>query len=464
MMVERQTQPHPPPPAAESSVARVMGGLYQLALEAFRGPDRKSVVFTILNDTINLIPYERASLWNLETRRPALMGISGQASVNSRSELAEAWQALVERIEQPAAPQSLGPQAFADIPGAWETVQGTPYEKAVLWVPISAGGRSVAGLWLERPATTPWSEDEAHLLQVLADGYGAALNVHRPRLSRLSALRPDTVARKIIWACLISMLLYVLFFFPVRMRVVAPCKVVPDTPLLVTAPLDGVVEELNVQPGEAVEEGQALFRYEAHVAQQDLDVARQQVAIVRSQLERATILALTGEATSDEVAVLTQRLKQEQARLDLARYTVERLVMRAPRAGVVQIERPHEWKARPVRLGEAVLTLVDPKLSRVRIWIPESDKLPGIEENPCTVFLDASPAQSLRAEMAFVANAATVSPDGVPGFVAEATWSGGRRPLTLGLTGTAVLHGEYASIAYWVFRKPWLAVRTWLGV
>ena len=67
------------------------------------------------------------------------------------------------------------------------------------------------------------------------------------------------------------------------MSTLAPAKIVAKDPLIVSAPIDGVIAEILVLPNTVVSEGQVLFtfedttfRSEYAVAERNLDVAMAQ--------------------------------------------------------------------------------------------------------------------------------------------------------------------------------------------
>jgi len=132
--------------------------------------------------------------------------------------------------------------------------------------------------------------------------------------------------------------------------------------------------------------------------------------------------------------------------------------------GVVQIADPHTWAGRPVRIGERIMTIVDPDRTKVRMWISQDDKVGGIADRPVSIVLYAKPHVATLARISFVSNAAGMSPAGRSSFMAEATWADGLGSGALGLKGQAILYGKRVSPAYWICRKPWAAMRRRLGL
>lgn len=453
-------------PSPDGAAARLMGIVHRLVLDAIRSPNGRNAVFRILNDSAKLIPYERSTLWSFASGGPRLLGISGQASVPPRTELVEAWYRIISAASCPEGPVVLSASQAdpADVED-WSRVTGNDHERQVLWLPLRTDTGVEAALWLERGGASPWGEDEISLLAVLTEGYAVALERHRVGgRGWWRTLGLDKPKRRIARAVVGVVVAAALFLCPFRLKVVAPCEIVAESPYLVTAPLNGVIEELAVKPGGSVRKGDLLCRYEETIPQQELKVARQQVEIAQAQLDRATVLALEGEDTGSEVAILRDRLAQEKTRLDLSQSVVDRLSVGAAVDGVVQITAPHTWAGRPVRIGERVMTIVDPERTKVRIWIAQDDNVAGLAESPVKIILYAKPHTSCLAKVLFVSNAAGMSPAGVSSFLAEATWLAERSGGPLGLKGQAVLYGKRVSLAYWICRKPWAAIRRRLGL
>jgi len=224
------------------------------------------------------------------------------------------------------------------------------------------------------------------------------------------------------------------------------------------------VEEVTVAPGQHVPADQVLFRYDARAILHELKVARQQVRIVRSQMERARSQAFEDDKALSEIAVLTHRLAQEQARLELAEANAGQIEVKAQRPGTVLVDRPHEWRGKPVRVGERVMRIVEARNTRLRIWLAEADNVELDPEAPVRVFLNVAPDASLTAEVEHVGPTVTLSPANVPSFMAEAKWTGDHPPLRIGLKGTAILYGEEVSLLYWIGRRPLMAIRRFFGL
>jgi hypothetical protein len=110
-----------------------------------------------------------------------------------------------------------------------------------------------------------------------------------------------------------------------------------------------------------------------------------------------------------------------------------------------------------------VVTLIDPQQTAVRIWLAHDDNVDLNPQLPVDVFLYATPHRSQQADVVYEAPTTAPSPAGVPSFLVEADWRGPDAPPRPGLKGTAVLYGPKTTIAYWLARKPWSALRKAFG-
>jgi hypothetical protein len=128
------------------------------------------------------------------------------------------------------------------------------------------------------------------------------------------------------------------------------------------------------------------------------------------------------------------------------------------------IENPEQWRGKPVKVGEKILSINDPNNTKLRIWIPEDDNILLDPEKHIKVVLNIDPAKAYEAALQFVATEASLSDLHIPSFVAEAKWVTLPEDNKLGLQGTAILYGEKVSLLYYLIRKPLAAVRRKIGL
>lgn len=447
----------------EQDALVALSALHQLSLECFLSGSSQELVFRILNRSVRVLAYDRAYLWDLRSRRPKLQGVSGRVHISRESELLPRWRRVIAGLKAPDQNQVLGVDGLGpDAIGDWQALAAANGGTSALWVPLVEDGRVVAGIWLERWAGRPWQAKDVKLSASLGVSYAAAWGKFNRPVSAGQLLRRYVTRRRL--GLILGLLVIMSLFWQVPLRVVAPCEVIPKDPWVVTAPLNGVVAEVVVQPGQAVAAGDPLFTYDQRTALEELKVARQQVEIIRSSLNRSRMQAFTDSKARAEMGLLEHRLEQEEARLKLAEYTVGKLQVAAETPGRVVIDDPHRWRGRPVVVGQTVLMVVDPAKSKLRIWLPESDNVEFDRHKRLKIILNAFPERSLGGELTYVAQNVAPSPDNLPSVMAEAEWDQGQANLRIGLKGAAVLYGEDVSLAYWLLRKPMAKVRKFLGL
>lgn len=428
----------------------------RLLLQAGECSALSALGFHILNHTAEFLPYDRAILLAADGR---MIGVSGTATPDQNSGLAEdrcAWVAALQNKPQIVVPDAL-PRELRE---RWQSFSAGVKGCAALWVPL---GEGLPGLWLERWNALSWREKELESFLPLAGGYG---NFWRRLDSApggwLKCCRKKITRRRSFIGALV---LLAFLLLPVRLRIVALCEVIPEEPAAIAAKIDGVVERVLARPGEAVAEGQPLVRLEPEVVLQERQSARQALNEAHARYLSARTGALHDPRQRAQLPELANRLRQEQARLALADFRARNLTIPAPISGVAIITDPDEWAGRPVTVGERILVVADPARSRVRIFLPLTDKIDFAPQAPVKVILDNDSAASRSATLRQVAAHASERP-GVGGcFFAEADWlDPADSGLSLGVSGTAVVYGQRVPLAYWLLRRPLAALRRWCGI
>jgi multidrug resistance efflux pump len=436
----------------------------QLAHEAADCPNRRRLIFHMLNRTAALCDYDRATAWSLVGRRPRLLGISGQARINRHSPTASQWANLLAARDDLGHTQHLTDDSWQGTQlNTWRSLAAQTDGLQAVWLPLPPGAGPELGLCFERWGEAGWLQSQTQALTSLACWYGLAWSAVR---STPAALR-DWLARwkTVTLLGLLVGLVAALALVRLPLRIVAPCQVVPVEPLAVTAPLDGVIERVLVQPGQPVQAGAVLARYDSRAIRERRNIAAQQVQVVQAQLQQAQVGGFDDPADRAEIALLQNRLEQERARLALAEYQLGQATITAPQAGQVAIDDPTAWRGRPVMTGQRLLMLIDPQRTKLHIDLPTDDRIAFDHDRPVRIMLHAQPDRTFKAELSYIAPQTQTSDRGVVSFPAEAAWSNSwsSSPPRVGLSGTAVIYGQPVCLGYWLGRKPLAWLRTHLG-
>lgn len=430
----------------------VLAALNRLSLKAFSCKSRKILIFTLLNETIHVIPYSRVMLWDLSSTSPVFEGVSGGDRLAKPEK--KLIQDLIGDLESPNTVQRLGPSAFKKMGDSF--LKNQFQEKSYLWLPLLVSGKAKYALWLERERKEKWRQDEVDLLCFLAQGYGVALEKFY-RIPFLKKLKTPA------YLVIIFMFFASLVGVKVPLRIVAPCEVVPKDPYYVTAPLKGIIDQITVEPGAFVEKGTLLFSYDDKIAFQELNIAEKEVERAASELQRTMSFAFRDPMQLAKMGLLALELEKEKLVLQQAKERFEQLHVEAPVNGVIILDDPEVWRGQPISTGERILMISDPGKTKIRFWIPESDNVDIIREKGIKVFLNIDPASTYWANVVYIGNYARISEAGFNSFIAEGEWVEPPENMKLGLKGTAVLYGENVSLGYFLVRRPWKALRQFIG-
>lgn len=457
-MSTQQPPPNVPPMQQKEVVAAInlLSLINKLNLKIFSTKTRKGLIFTILNDTAQVLRYDRAVLWSFEEESPKMLGVSGQSVLKSTTETAKKWRDVVEDIKEPDKPKILTQDDLSESKRTFLEITEQDPKPAVLWIPIYVNQELKLGLWLEKWNHGTWAKQEEEILTHLSQAYGIAWEKFLPKYS-FSMLRN----KRFLITALIATLLLLSLRIP--LRVVAPSEVVPKDPILITAPIEDIIAKIDVKPGQHVKEGDVLFEYDKRISLENLKAAEEQRQVALRDLNRAKTLAFSDPKSLTEISVLEAKLKKEEVNLNLAKYHASQLVVKSPQDGIVMLDDPEQWQGKPVHVGEKILMITNPKKTKVRIWIPESDNIPLDPKVPIKVVLNIDPGTTYEAKLDYISNASTINEkQHIASFIAEADWT---EPVEakIGLKGISILYGENVSLFYWLTRKPINYFRNLIG-
>jgi len=231
----------------------LLAAISRLGLKAYKCKTLQSLIFLMLNDTHQIIKYNRGALWQFENGEPSLVGVSGSEAVNRRANLVKVWSSVIKKIKDPQHGQILLSEDLKDFSELSEIPELMTPHSSIAWLPILVHGKLVMGLWLERWYGKIWEDDEIEILNFLMQNYGAAWEKFHQDYKLF-----DTKNMPLLFGCTAGVLIS-LFIVHLPLRVVAPCEVVPLKPVVVAAPLEGIIKEIVVDPGQDVKAGDLLF-------------------------------------------------------------------------------------------------------------------------------------------------------------------------------------------------------------
>lgn len=326
----------------------------------------------------------------------------------------------------------------------------------ILWLPLKKGeDQQVATLWLS--CGSALSEDEMALLdritEVAAHALWALSQKKRKKLS---------IFNKKKWVYGAFGFLFLLGFLPVEQTVLAPAQVIAQDPIVVTAPMNGVIAHVSIEPNSQVKLGDVLLGYEDTELHGRLLIANEQVFLAQTELLSAKQAAFSDARVKAQVAVLENRLSLREVERDYVRKQTEKMAVTAPKNGVIIFNDKTDLVGLPVKTGQRLMQIAEPYKTKLQIDLPAADALLFSKKTKVRLFLDKSPLNSIEAELAYSSFDPYITPSGVLSYRLVANFTSDSLP-RLGLRGTAKLRGENVSLFYYVFRRPLSAMRQMIG-
>jgi len=432
--------------ASSWKAVHLLATINRLSYTANTSRSKPELIFLMLNETIRVVQYQRASLWTCNGGYQ-ILGVSGTSQFDPRSDQFVFLQRRLDTIENKSELKVLDPPQGGP----------SPEKPSLVWLPIPTEGEEKLGLLLERWKTNEWLEDEKVIIGFLMKNYGSAWN----RFTKSFKWHHILDHKVKLGALLLGL---IILAFPIDLPISAPAEVVAKEPYIIAAPLEGIIRDVPVTPGAKVQKGDLLFTYDDKEITHTLKSAEEEVGVVRSQLERSYILGMEDQEQREQLGILKHRLKKAESLLSLAEQKALDLKVLAPKDGVVVIDDPEKWRGNPTKVGEKVLTITDPHKSMVKIWIPEGDNVYIDPQKEIKVLLNISPERTYAAQLRYLSSESTLDEHSTPSFVAEAEWVQPPKNQQLGLKGSATLYGPKVSVFYWLMRRPWAFFRSIVGV
>ena len=459
--------PAAPPPPAENPI---LATFLDLEEDFRRARELDSLRTALVTGARKLVPYDCALLVERDPPLRAdgiavwrVRAASGVSGVDRRSPFVQAFERLVAdlaRIDEAQLAERQETVLGAD--DADDDLAGfTADFPHLLWTPLfRPDGTQIGALatFQEDPATRV----ETTLLSAIAGPWGHAFAALAERGWDLRARLGGKLgnARQGLWALALAALVLA---FPVHLSVLAPAEVVGTRTMPMAAPVDGVIREIFVEPGDRVEAGAPLFRLVDTKLRNEMEVAEKARAVALAKHQRAVQGTVANHGDGREIAVAKADLDVAEAELALARDLYDRTRVTAPRAGIAVYSARTDWIGRPVSTGERVMDIVDPGDLELRIDLGMSDALDLKTGTAVRLFQDGDPLSPVSAEVTRIGYRPVANAERQMVYRVFAGFAEGAAP-RLGARGTARIDGERVTLAFYLLRRPLAALRQKIGM
>lgn len=454
-MLAAEVKPLNPPTNTALSVLLQLEGMVRAA------QTQQELQFFFVNETRRLVPYRQAILLIPPTQSAQSYQVRAASSVPVVDRTVPLMQ-WTERLIRDLRQTSTGPDILhvteedcpIDLRPDWK--EFTPGYG--LWCPLKhPGGHVIGGLWLTRDQ--PWADHETTVMQRLGDAYAYAWRAVGPSNSRRWRWGLSRTTTWILAAATLSALA-----IPVPMSVLAPAKIVAKDPLIVSAPIDGVIAEILVLPNTVVSKGQVLFKYEDTTFRSEYDVAERNLDVAVAQYRRAAQGSFVEAEQKANVPLLKAEVELRETERNYAHERMTKVEVKAEQAGLLLYTDKSDWIGKPVVVGQRIMELANPQELEVRIDLPLEDAIVLREGASATLFLNADPFSSVPATVSHASYHAEVLPNNTLAYRVTAQIEQESSEFRIGWQGSAKIYGERVMLFTYLLRRPISAVRPWIGL
>jgi len=417
--------------------------------------------FIIVNETRRLVPYRQAVLLSPSSpssRRYEARAASSVPVVDRAAPLMQWTERLVRELRETSAAPDIRRVSETDcslkVRQDWKDFS-IDYG---LWCPLKhPDGQVHGGVWLTRDQ--PWADHELTVLQRICEAYAYAWRAVEQSGGRRWRWKLSPTATWILAAAVVGGLV-----IPVPMTTVAPAKIVAKNPMIVSAPIDGVISDILVPPNTLVSEGEVLFAYEDTAFRSEYHVAERNLDVAIAQYRRASQGSFVEADQKADVPLLKAEVELREIERNYMYERLAKVNVKAEQAGLVLYTDKSDWIGKPVVIGQRIMELADPQHLEVRIDLPVEDAIVLREGAPVKLFLNASPFSSVSLTVSHASYHAEVLPNNTLAYRVTAQLDQGDSEFRIGWQGSAKIYGEDVALFTYLFRRPISALRPWIGL
>lgn len=450
---------------------RSFASSFSLAIAALEQDGFKATATALVTELSARYVCQRASLGLRKGRRTRVEILSHSARFKQESNLIQDIAAAMdEAVDQDRS------VSFPPMEGDENTI--TQAHKQLLTragggstcsVPISEGGKIIGALTLERETSTPFAAAELEqldqILAVVAPTLWLRYEEERALPVKIGKSFKG-ILKRLFGAAHIRLKLAVLalvalsvfaFFARGDWRVTADAVVEGRVQRTIAAPIDGYIASSDARPGDRVSDGQLIGALD----DSDLRLERLKWSTLRRQMV-SELREARAQNSRAEVSIITAKIEQADAELELVDEQLSRTRLKAPFDGVVIEGDLSQLLGTPVKRGDPLFKIAPLDDYRIVLQVDEQDIAPVQAGLSGRLILASLPGRPVELEIQRVTPVSTAG-QGRNYFRVEASPLGEDLRLQPGMEGIGkITVGEERLV--WIWSRElltWLRLQTW---
>lgn len=413
--------------------------------------------FFTTNETHRLIPYHVAFLWKKNDPLGVdLLAQSGTPEIDKHS-ISNQWlKKIIHQLSALPLANKIHQLDLFDIAkdntDSFNWVETFP--NYVLWCPLFNKHDEVSGgLVYFREA--PFSDAETKMIGWLISGYQytwtSFLKQKKIPILKLLKSKPFIIAA------------FIVLFFPIHLSVLGTGTVVPSNPVLINSPIEGVIRSFSVTPGEYVRAGQLLFTLDKTDLESSADVSQKELLLTQAKLRTAINQGIDNEQINAEVPILKAQAAIDKARIEYTNSMLAKTKVTSPIDGIVIFDSKEDWVGQPVRTGERILVVTNPKQVELKIMLPIANVI-ELEQGDDGDFFVYGDLRPISVKIKTLGYNAKLLPNKILSYELRADFIDQKSMPQLGAQGNVRLYGSRVPLIYYLIRRPLQSMRQSFGI
>ena len=252
---------------------------------------------------------------------------------------------------------------------------------------------------------------------------------------------------------------------PVRESSLAPASIVATKPIVVSSSINGVLQDIHVQPNALVQKGDLLVSLDADQLLNDLDVVKKELESAKTEFLIASQRAFSQEDARAEVNLLKSRVEAAELNVKRAQSLLDRSRIYAEQDGLAIYTDKYDFLGQQVSIGRRIMLLADVNATEVDIYMPVGDTIDYNPGDEVLLFLNTDPTKPIKATLRQTSFEPRNQDNGDYVFLLKARFDSPDFKGRIGWAGTAkVYSSKKLSLFMYFFRRPISSLRRFIGI
>lgn len=418
----------------------------------------RSLFYIIVNQTREIIDYEQAVLLSYElSSKLKVIALSDMASIDSTSLYASFVEDLANHLiknnPNVDSPFEIDIKTHLSISLSEDLKEYSPPN--IMWVPLKISKNNVKieyHLVLFR--IDGWQNQDKEVLAYLASSYKYFLFAMRKCSfsSKLSSFNFKKSYWMVVFAIIVAFM-----FYPVQMNVVAPFEIEALKPYVVTSPIEGVVNEILIEPNQEIKANTLIVKFEDIDFKNNYEISRQKLEEAKAELYSTKQASFFEREKLSQIPTLQKNILLKQSELNFYKNQLSKTKIYAQKQGIAIIDNPLSFKGKPLNTGEKIMMIADKNEIQAKIMVPVSDAIFLQKDANVTLTFDNKVLEEWSGKVLNISYNPQLTPEKILSYKVIANIKNAEQSAStpqIGLRGTAKIYSKKVTLFYYLFRKP----------